>query len=590
RCFQTIKDLVADAASGVRRRAADESGFSMIPASMAVMAMLLMSTAAVDASQVDVKLQNTDRWGKRAIEAAQIGVADYVQKLAVDSDYYSYCDTLTGAHAVNDTDIGTVAHPYRRWLPDPESDGSFSNDTLKFQYTIDLIPANGQTSCKALSDRVATMVDSTSATFRVRVTGRAGPEIPTTSTIAADPATGAMVTNTPKNRELWRDKRWTQRSVVMDFRRRGFLDFAWMTDNESMDPVLYTSGKTPAQAEADCSMYFRDGRSNNSCTEIQFASNDNIKGPFHTNDSINAVTGSTFGRSGKSDRIEISADWCPVRGSSSSSGCGSSSPTFIGTKVTGANAPVLPLPEANEDLATYGDPSYGGLTYTGFTTIILNNNGTMSVTNSYINGGSAQTVNYPTSGVVYVKNGVGCNGFSPTDGWNPSGDATCGQISIKGTYNKSLTFAAEDDIVIAGNILQDTATASADAVLGLIANKFVRVRHYASGSSGSCTNQSGTVTNVEAAILALQHSFALDWPGCGAGLGTLTIKGVIAQKYRGIISQGSAGYVKDYNYDDRMKYRSPPYFLSPAYSGWRTVRYREQTPACVCDENYARLP
>ncbi len=44
-------------------------------------------------------------------------------------------------------------------------------------------------------------------------------------------------------------------------------------------------------------------------------------------------------------------------------------------------------------------------------------------------------------------------------------------------------------------------------------------------------------------------------------------------------SGASTGYVKAYNYDDRMAYRSPPNFLDPVQSAWRVARYTEQAPA-----------
>lgn len=585
------------------RRLTHEHGFTMLPAMFAVLTALSLSAGAVTIVSNDSQLQVRDKFTKRAMLAVQTGVADYVQHLAADSDYYSYCDGMAGTHAVNDTIVGSNAPTQwtgptgtngkvlRRWQPDPTgATGATTTgySQLEFQYSIDLLPANGKLACREGTDRVASMIDSTSATFRVRVTGRAGPPIPTGDFEVT--GGGGPVANNEKNRELWRQTRWVKRSVVMDFRRRGFLDFAWLTDNESKDPALYSN---PSWAETNCSMYFRDGRSSNGCSEIHFVNGDHIKGPFHTNDSILAETGSKFGRSGQNDRIEISADWCPVRGDDGSSSCGNSSPTYYSTPITGVNAPVLPLPEVNEDLATYGDTAFGGLTFTGHTTIELKDGG-FDVTNANYNGGVLTFVPYPTSpvfnGVVYVKNGVGCDGYDPSDGFNPSGDANCGLIAIKGTYDRSLTFAAEDDVVITGNITRKAGAAYNDAVIGLIANKFVRIRHYGTSSSG-CGGSGTTVSSIQAALLALQHSFLLDCSGSGSSLGTLTVTGVIAQKYRGIIGtgSGSTGYLKDYNYDDRFKYRTPPYFLSPAYSGWRTVRFREQVPSCGCGENYANL-
>jgi hypothetical protein len=66
-------------------------------------------------------------------------------------------------------------------------------------------------------------------------------------------------------------------------------------------------------------------------------------------------------------------------------------------------------------------------------------------------------------------------------------------------------------------------------------------------------------------------------------LGTLTIDGVIAQKYRGPVGRGgntpTNGYIKNYIYDSRLQFRAPPHFLDPVESAWRVWRYTEQQPA-----------
>jgi hypothetical protein len=66
---------------------------------------------------------------------------------------------------------------------------------------------------------------------------------------------------------------------------------------------------------------------------------------------------------------------------------------------------------------------------------------------------------------------------------------------------------------------------------------------------------------------------------CGANLGTLTVRGAIAQKFRGAVGRGSSGYTKNYSYDTRLRYRSPPKFLDPVQAAWRVQTYNEQVPA-----------
>ena len=64
-----------------------------------------------------------------------------------------------------------------------------------------------------------------------------------------------------------------------------------------------------------------------------------------------------------------------------------------------------------------------------------------------------------------------------------------------------------------------------------------------------------TSVRVDAAILALNHSFIVDNWYCGANLGTLTVNGAIAQKFRGPVGTGGAssgsGYIKDYDVQRR---------------------------------------
>ena len=96
---------------------------------------------------------------------------------------------------------------------------------------------------------------------------------------------------------------------------------------------------------------------------------------------------------------------------------------------------------------------------------------------------------------------------------------------------------------------------SSDAwMLGLIPDKFARVYHPVNRSGTSCSDGTGEMQNVtiDAAILALTHSFTVDAYECGNKLGTLTVRGAIAQKYRGPVGgtggTTGTGYTKDYQY------------------------------------------
>ena len=120
----------------------------------------------------------------------------------------------------------------------------------------------------------------------------------------------------------------------------------------------------------------------------------------------------------------------------------------------------------------------------------------------------------------------------------------------------------------------------------------MRVKHDVEDACGeNNTNTAGLPEHrvredyrIEAAMLALKDSFVVDNYQCGDALGTLTVFGAIAQKFRGPVGTFSgtnlnSGYAKDYNYNDALRYRSPPYFLDPLQAAWRVVRANEQVPA-----------
>jgi hypothetical protein len=165
-----------------------------------------------------------------------------------------------------------------------------------------------------------------------------------------------------------------------------------------------------------------------------------------------------------------------------------------------------------------------------------------------------------------------------------------------GSYSGQLTIAAENDVIIDGNIRRTSSSAD---LLGLIANNFIRVAHPVCPSNntgcsggtissqtakGQCNSGvNGTASggqpaalsnpNIDAALLAIDHSFIVDHYDCGGSLGTLTVNGAISQKFRGAVgTTGGTGYLKDYNYDDRLRFQEPPHFFDPVQSAWHVQR------------------
>lgn len=621
-----------------------EDGFSMISAITALMVGTLLSLAAWATANSDINFTDKDRWGRVAYQRAQSGVSDYIQHMAENSGYWRECDQPEGftgnglgQTAVNDNDFGASGHSQRRWLP-YSSAGSADDRGYNAQYTIDLMPVTG--SCKPKATAADRMIDPSSGTFKIRVTGRAGPLVP--STVAATDV------------EAWRQANWKKVSVVSEFRRNGFLDYGYFSDHESRDPLLLRSSSGTAAAttalQNACNGYHQDdpgydnsvaqdqqephaGRwrknvaGGDDCVEIQFADGDTLAGPFHTNDGVllggspNDSDAALFGNANRGDRVEVydnGKSACPARTSNNinfdstpnpttSNGCYKTVKLNTGvTFVYGPAARYLDLPEDNDDLVTYADPSSGdpdsqGYTFLGKTALTINNNGTFAVVNQYVNGGSSTTYNYPTSGVIYVANdGVtSCQSDPYFKPYATSIPAGCALAEVKGSYNKSLTIGSESDIVITGNITR--ASGAPSAVMGLIANQYVRVRHYPrssgntanyqNGTGGSCTSDGvGTnttpISTIQTAILTLNRSFTVDGYQCGQQMGDLSFQGSLAQRWRGTVGTGGCGsgtgYCKDYSYDYTFKSQSPPHYLAPAAATWKVIRMRQQLPACAC--------
>jgi hypothetical protein len=138
-----------------------------------------------------------------------------------------------------------------------------------------------------------------------------------------------------------------------------------------------------------------------------------------------------------------------------------------------------------------------------------------------------------------------------------------GDLFISGTLDGTMTIAAENYIYVVGDLKYEAAN---DDMLGLVGNNAVFVWNPVTAltSAGTSLLPTAIRTNrrIDAAILSVAHSFAVQTPVAGGDRGTLTVNGAIAAKFRGVVKNGN-GYIKNYVYDARLKYTAPPKFLSP---------------------------
>ena len=510
-----------------------EDGFSMIIVMGVMAASSLFVAAAFAAANGDLPLTRDSQDRKQAYAAAEAGINYYQYHLNQDPDYWTRCINVP---APNATENQPVNQKWNKVGTDPRRWRKVAGTPT--QYTIELMPATGYSSC--IENNLSTMINPATGTFKIAATGM--------------PRAGSKL----------------KRTLVADFRRRSFLDFLYFTDFETTDPINYATGDQ-SWAQANCGDQYRAQRDDD-CREIQFADADAIKGPLHTNDDILTCGTPEFGRN-SADSIEFSG---PAPGYAKVGGC-SGDPVFKGPRRAGVKALTMPPTNTTlQDVATTG-----GLVYQGKTTIRFNSGGNMTVTNPYVNGGAPQTRALPGNGVIYVANRTGGCGSQPPPS-NASYDEpnTCGNLYVSGTYTSSMTLATANDIIVAPPAGQSNGDllGSGNSVMGLVAQNFVRVYHRV---DSDCDNVSPVMKTVriDAAILSLDHSFTADNYDCGAKLENLVVNGAIAQKYRGAVgTTGGTGFIKDYNYDDRLRYRSPPYFLEPIAASWHVVRSNEQVP------------
>jgi hypothetical protein len=418
-----------------------------------------------------------------------------------------------------------------------------------------------------------------------------------TSTIKLDGAVKMNVTGKVNN---------VMRTIRTTLRRRTFIDYLYFTNYETLDPALYTGSPfTPAEAQDECALHYYEGR-NSQCTSIYFFDRDVINGPLHSNDAMNINGNPQF-------KGATTTSWQPPSGKRYLC-AGTCNPTFANTGDPSYRAP-LTMPPSNDQILAETNPLIGGTgcLYTGPTQITLNSSGTMNVTSPLTISGNCTTgsnLSLPSDGVVYVQS-------VPSNPSDPNYRATCpvtGQIGnyplnlpvpiagdltpyncrdgdafVSGVLKGQLTIASAHNIDIVANITYQGGVAGND-LLGLVANNYVEIFHPVSCnddiSSCNLNRKTGSTfanPQIYAAILSVQHSFRVQNYASGSPLGNLTIIGAIAQQYRGIVgtfngSSSQTGYIKVYNYDQRLKYLEPPHYIDPVASAWQVVTWAELPP------------
>ncbi len=554
-------------ARGARAHTGPEDGFSLIVVLSVMLVTSLLLVAAFTATNGDLPLTQESTHHTQAYYAALAGVQEYDYKLQANPDYWESCEGPSG-----------------------EVEG--------VHFEVKVLPATGAKECNP-STPFTTAIESKGTlanTFRIESTACAGPKVLTTC--------GGELPKTVQTR-----------SAVATFQVTGFLDYAYFTQYEDEDYYLYGG------SQAECERYYA-ARKGGKCHEIEFAEEDSVHGPMHTDDAANVGCGTVeFGRNA-GERKGTEPDAVEIKGGVTLL-CGTNPVINTASGKLTTPAKQLEPPPSDGSLALYVEEQNK---LQGLTHLILNGS---ADTIEVVNQSGKKTIPWPENGLIYVekaKSGACTYEYHQVEA-DLANEAPeeegCGSVYVSGTYSKSLTIAAERELIINGNIVPTGVTVgeapTGTDVLGLIATHYVRIYHpvgetYTKGGGGceshnpsgqhtfkdpevkpgvceytneyyapreeyycDAPNATGYLNDpwVYAAILSTSHSFLVDNFDCGSTsqLGKLDLYGALAQKFRGIVGQpGEHGYIKNYKYDERLATDEPPYFLAPLKAGWKIIR------------------
>ncbi len=512
----------------------------------------LLLVGAFTAALGEIHLTGTDTAQKKAYYAAQAGISNYEQHLTEDGNYLSYCtEPPTANPALNQ--VGETSH--RATVP------STTSEPTNEQYAIQLLPAESAPEKDRKCDRnhlVETMLEEQGAatgTFRIESTGYSGSE---------------------------------KRTIVATLRNANFVSFVWYTKFETADPAIYGA---PPELEptkyTKCENFY--GKRPGYCLNNYFITGESVNGPMHTEDHVGVCGKPTFGRT-EGDRIEFRSEGFTGDEGYSNEGCGSAEPTFKGNHILPSEVPSIEPPPGDEELQHIVEAPYE---YENKTEIVLT--GPTMTVKKYVGVKGKETtetnVPFPPNGVIYVSGSCATaySPFGPVPGYTE--DSGCGNVYVHGEYTSALTIGAQNDIVINGNITTPhnaEGTPTSNAMLGLIANNFVRFYHPLTGvrkkgytECGSATNAAADLNEptVYAAMLAVKHSVIVDNFDCGTPtLGHVNIYGAVAGLFSngltGIVSGGTIvhGYPYNAKYDNRLQVEEPPHFLNPIQAAWYVQR------------------
>jgi hypothetical protein len=568
----------------------DDEGFILLTVVMTMVMVTALVTAALAYSQASQKLSRGDQDYNAALAAAQAGVEDYIAHLNRNDNYarqnpFADCANVAirGPKAPTPHNCPGLTGAVG-WQPINAGDPNGP----AFHYDVDASQLNSR------------------GIIDVRATGRsrAGGETRTLQAAVGRGGSTDFLYYTD-HEDADPDNKLSYPSGM----KPACYNYWW--------------GKAP-DAPSSVTAARSGTSSNNGCSEITFIGGDVFDGRVHTNDTplytkLSGVSPQfkegvqTADPKCKLASRTNASTWMNCDRNGTSANFGSSYPQW---------AEPLYLPDNSAAFAAYPGCQYSGATRLIFnsdgTMKVWSRETTPGTAACGGDKPDGVTVPVPTDKVIYVK-AAGTkrqclaqeiDGTLPLGTYNGSNtqpsytydenmtlaDQHCGQGNayVQGTLKGRVTVATQNSIVVTGDV-KLAGGANGSDLMGLVAANSVEVFHpivstydcetsvkprkggvetcttyapaknptYPSGWPVDIAPVSATAgVEINASIQTLQHSFFVQSFHRGSNLGKLTVIGSIAQKWRGAVGTGAGttGYFKDYRYDKRLKYSSPPYF------------------------------
>ncbi|MET4158734.1 hypothetical protein [Agromyces sp. PvR057] len=280
--------MTARTARSLRSAASDDRGAALLTVVGISLVMLLLIAIGASYSLSGIRKADTDGDASAALAAAYAGADEFTSRLSNDARYSRF---------------GNPASPFTI------ANGSTGGVTLPTG--VDANPAFNVTAGAAWASIPVPPPSTSRAFFRYEVDNS---QYDRTGVIRVR-STGKVDTTT--------------RSVIVNIKQKGFINYLYFTDLESTDPVINSS----------CNTAYDYVTNHSTGCHVQFGSSDWLHGPIHSNDTFKICSAKFDGAITTGDQRATNWD---------NAGC-STAPTF------GGGAPVsvapMPMPPTNTALA-----------------------------------------------------------------------------------------------------------------------------------------------------------------------------------------------------------------------------------------------